>query len=132
MTERKITLALRKIKLCKEHGFYFEALIRSYHLNLELIRFILSFSEKAGNPADMKIKKVIQQLLKELSLNPRLKSIINKKHFKAVKLWTLKMEQFFRDMKQGTHRNPKELLVETERIAGLLNISVAKLLIKSK
>lgn len=134
MTERKILYALNRIKSCKEHGFALEALIKNYHLNLDIIKHILSSSIEDYSAKDKKIKMIVNELMEEISVNNKLKAILNKKNLKTVKPWLLKMEDFFRALKMTypTPTNLKALQSETEKIFGILNISVNKLFIKNK
>lgn len=132
MTQRKITYALSQIKVCKENGFFIEAFIKSYHLNIELIKFILLKSKPKYEFSGKKIKIILNDFLNEISNNQNLKSIINKKNLKIVKPWLIKVDDYFKDLKLGASINTKPLLSENEKVFGILNISITKLFIKSK
>lgn len=132
MTERKITYALKKISTCKHDGYLCEALLNSYHLNVELIRYMLSSTDSSYSSKDKKIKAIVHEFLEQIANNPGLKAIINKKNLKIVKPWLNKMDAFFKKLKLEPPSNVKELLLETEKIFGILNISVVKLLVKNK
>lgn len=132
MTEKKISYALNRIKSCKENGFVLEALLKSYHLNLDIIKYILSDAVKGYTFKDKKIKAIVNEFMEEISVNPKLKSILNKKNLKIVKPWLQKMDDFFKALKIGQPSNTKTLLAETEKIFGILNISLSKLFIKAK
>lgn len=127
MTERKITYALNRIKTCKEQGFLLEALLKNYHLNLAIIKYILSVNSEVYSPKGEKIKTVFHKFIDEISVNPKLRSILNKKNLKMLKPWLDKMEQFFKLLKNQQPANVKALLSETEQIFGILNISAFKL-----
>ena len=132
MTQRKIAYALSQIKVCKENGFFLEAFIKSYHLNIELMKFILSKSKPKYEFSGKKIKIILNDFLNEISNDQNLKSIINKKNLKIVKPWLIKVDAYFKDLKLGTLINTKPLLSENEKVFGILNISITKLFIKSK
>jgi hypothetical protein len=132
MTERKITYALKKIASCKEQGYYLEALLKSYHLNVSLIKYMLASSDSGFSPKGNKIKTIVSQFVKEVTVNPALKSIITKRTLKIVRPWLVKMDDFFKKLKIAQPSHLSELLEETEKIFGILNISANKLLIKSK
>jgi hypothetical protein len=132
MTERKITYALKKIASCKEQGYYLEALLKSYHLNVSLIKYMLASSDSGFSPKGKKIKTIVSQFVKEVTVNPALKSIITKRTLKIVRPWLVKMDDFFKKLKIAQPSHLSELLEETEKIFGVLNISANKLLIKSK
>src|SRR6185312_9215812 len=101
MTEKKIAYALNRIKASKENGYAMEALIKSYHLNLDVIKYILSNTIKDYSAKDKKIKVIVQEFMKETSMNIKLKSILNKKNLKIVKPWLDKMDDFFKALKNG-------------------------------
>jgi hypothetical protein len=130
MTERKITYQLNKIKKCKEEKYYFEALLRSYHLNVELIRYILTVASPQHSVKDQKTKTLVKIFLHEMSMHPELKSIINKKSLKSLKPWLKKMDEVFRNLKMAHPVNFAELQSECEKIFGILKISANKLLLK--
>ena len=132
MTDRKITYALNKIKSSKESGHPVEAIIRSYLLNVELIRFILSVTSPTIDLKDKKTKTLVNLLLKELTLHPELKSIIHKKSLKSLKPWLAKTDAFFKNLKMGVLNNTLALQTESDKIFGLLKISANKLLLKGK
>lgn len=132
MTEKKISYALNRIRSCKENGFVLEALLKSYHLNLDVIKYILADAIKGYSFKDKKIKVIVHEFMEEISVNPKLKSIMNKKNLKIVKPWLHKMDEFFKALKTGQPANTKTLQAETEKIFGILNISLSKLFIKAK
>jgi hypothetical protein len=132
MTERKITYALNKIKSSKETGYHLEAFMRSYLLNVDLIRFILSVASPAIEVKDKKTKSLVNIFLKEMALHPELKSIINKKSLKSLKPWLAKTDVLFKNIKMGIHVSPTALQSESEKIFGILKISANKLLLKAR
>ena len=127
MTEKKVAYALSKIKSCKEKGFMMEALLRTYHLNVELIKYILSTCSEDYLVKDKKVKAVFNRFLEEVSVNPGLKAILNKKNVKTMKPWLDKMDLFFKTLKMKQPLNAKALQAEAEKIMAILNISAAKL-----
>lgn len=132
MTERKIAYALSRIQSSKENGCTLEALIKSYYLNLDVILFILSSSVKGYSAKDKKLKAIVKDLSEEISANPGLKSILNKKNIKPLKPWMEKMDAFFRALRVHAPSNIKALQSETEKIFAILNISANKLFVKNK
>jgi len=132
MTHKKISNTLLKIQACHKAGYSLEALLMSYHLNLEMLRFMLGHSNKSYSFENKKLKELLHDFNEELSTNAALKSLINKKSFKLVKTWLHKMDLFFKKLKLGSPSNTKALYFETEKIFMLLNISVNKLLAKNK
>src|SRR6185436_10121375 len=101
MTIRKIQYAWNKIDACKSHGYYMEALLRNYHLNLDIIRHILSTQAEDYLVKGKKIKTIVGDFLLEIERNTQLKSILNKRNLKTVKPWLDKMDAFFKTLKQG-------------------------------
>jgi hypothetical protein len=130
MTERKITYALSKIKSCKEKGCALEALIRTYHLNLELLKYIVASGLPGYSFEDKKIKTVINEFLMEQENNTALKTIINKRSIKSLKPWLNKMDAVFKSIKLEYPKNTLALQNESEKIFGILKISVNKLFVK--
>jgi len=127
MTEKKITYAWNRTSACKENGFLMEALLKNYHLNLDIIRYVLSTYVSGYSFRDKKIREIVNDVIEETSVNPKLKSILNKKNLKVLKPWLFKMDTFFKALKHGRPVNTKALQQETEKIFALLNISVNKL-----
>ena len=132
MTERKISYAYKKIESCKKEGYLLEALIRNYHLNIHLIKYILESSDSTFLIKGKKIKAIVYEFFEQISMNPGLRSLINKKTLKIVKLWLEKMEVFYKKLKLEQPSNVKELQHEAEKILGILNISANKLFVKNK
>jgi hypothetical protein len=127
MTERKITYAWNRINACKQNGFLTEALLKNYHLNLDIIRYILATYSLDYSVKDKKIKVIVDDFTEEINVNPKLKSILNKKNLKIVKPWLNKMDAYFKALKYANPYNTKSLQQESEKIFALLNISVNKL-----
>ncbi len=127
MTERKIQFALKRIVSSREKGYYPEALIRTYHLNLEILRYILATCVEDYHAKDKKVKVLVADLAHESEKNASLHTILSKKNLKAIKPWLGKMEVFFKTLKHKLPANSRALQQEGEKIAGLLNISVNKL-----
>lgn len=130
MTENKINLTLRKIAQCKRTKYTLEALISSYHLNLDLVRFILLKTDPAFNLEAKKIKVIVKELQKEAAVNSALKSVINKQSIKSLKVWLGKMDVFFKTLKMQPTKNTHLLLTESEKICAILLISTKKLFVK--
>ncbi len=132
MTEKKITYALNRIKSCKEAGFVLEALLKSYHLNVDIILYLLRTSDPDYSAKDKKMKVIVHDFQEEINSNPKLKSILNKKNLKMLKPWLHKMDVFFKELKFEQAANTKTLLIETEKIFAILNISATKFFVKNK
>jgi hypothetical protein len=132
MTEKKVTYALNKIKSCKEKGFMMEALLRTYHLNVELIKYILSACSDDYLVKDKKVKAVFHKFMEEVSVNPKLKAVLNKRNVKVMKPWLEKMDLFFKVLKMKQPLHVKILQSEAEKIMAILNISAAKLFVQAK
>jgi len=130
MTEKKITYALSRIKTAKQDGYPLEALLKSYHLNVDLIKFILSSTAKEHSFEDKKIKVIVHDFLKESDHNPDLITIINKRSIKSLKPWLVKMDGFLKNLKLEYPKNVSPLQDETEKIFGILKISANKLFVK--
>ena len=127
MTQRKILFALKKIELAKQHGFFTEALINNYRLNLGLLKFIFSHCSSTESSEGKKAKILIAELSAELKTNPQLKATINKKSLKSINHWVLKIDLFFKTLKLKEPSNTKILLAEGEQVLGILNISANKI-----
>lgn len=132
MTERKILLAFKKIQQCKEQAYYLEALLRIYHLNIEIIRFMNSTFSASALGKEIKVKHELQQLIEEVQARANLKSIVSKKNLKLLKPWLASMEVFFKTLKSQNPSNTKILLQQGEQLFGILKISASKILISLK
>lgn len=132
MTNRKILLALKKIEASYADGYVIEALMANYHLNLNLLRFICSVSETIMFKEEKKVKNLIIQLSSEIDSNQKLKTIISKKNLKIFKVWLSKTEVYFKTLKFKLPANTKSLFLETQKITGILNISVNKIIATNK
>ena len=130
MTEKKITYALSRIKACKENGYPLEALLKNYHLNIDLLKFIYATAAPGHSFADKKIKTIVAEFIKELNSNTTLKTIINKRAIKSLKPWLVKMDLFFKNLKLHYPKNIAALQDESEKIFGILKISTNKLFVK--
>jgi hypothetical protein len=132
MTNRKITNSLNKIETCLKNGYVLEALLRNYHLNIDLIKLILINVKPDYSFEGKKFKTVMSEFQHEISVNAELKPIINKKTFKLVKTWLVKMDSYFKKLKFEEPANTKLLMSETQKIVGVLNISANKLFSRIK
>jgi len=130
MTEKKIIYALGRIKASKQAGCPLEGLLKSYHLNVDLIKFILASSSPGHSFENKKIKVIVHEFLKEIDTNPNLKTIINKRSIKSLKPWLAKMDSFLKSLKMAYPTNFSALQDETEKIFGILKISANKLFVK--
>jgi len=127
MTEKKITYALARIKSCKENGYPLEGLLKSYHLNVDLLKFILARTLPDYPFENKKVKVLVNDLLRATDTNPALKTIINKRSVKSLKPWLTKMDAFIRNLKVTYPSNMTSLQDETGKIFGILKISANKL-----
>lgn len=127
MTQRKTTIALKKIDSNFNKGYVLESLLQNYHLNVDLLKLICTKSEVKDCDADKKLKSIVNGLAKEIDENQKLKTIISKKNLKIVKVWVGKMDVFFKTLKYKYPTNCKTLFLETQKISGVLNISAHKI-----
>ncbi len=104
-----------------------EALIKTYHLNIDLVKYILESCSEGYSTRGKKIKAVLHQFLEEVNVNPKLKAVLNKRNLKSLKPWLDKMDRFFKTLKMQAPSNLSALQQETEKIFGILNISANKL-----
>ena len=130
MTDKKIIYALSRIKHSKENKYPLEALLRTYHLNIDLLRFIILKVSPKYNFEGKKVKEIIKEFQKEALTNAALKTIITKRSIKSLKPWLLKMDTFFKTLKLESPGNLPVLQNESEKICGILKISVNKLFVK--
>jgi hypothetical protein len=130
MTEKKITYALARIKSCKSNKCYVEALIHSYHLNVDLLKFIFLSSAPGYSIENKKVKIILAEFIEELENTAALKTIINKRSAKSLKPWLSKMDLFFKSLKSQPPKNVLALQDESEKIFGILKISANKLFVK--
>ncbi len=127
MTRRKISNTLNRIKNCRENGYTLEALLISYHLNIDLVKYILKTCSPGYVAGDKKIKSILNDFIGEIAVNQQLKSTLNKRNLKTIKPWLRKMDVFFKTLKLKSPSNTKALLADAEKIISILNISVMKL-----
>jgi hypothetical protein len=128
MTVRNITSALKRVEKFKNEGAHLQALIQGYHLNLQLIRYVLSHCREESELPVKKVKHLVKEFAKEYAASNDLKAVLSKSSFKTVKLWLDKMESFFKVLKIEQPRNVKALAQETMQILHMLNISANKLI----
>jgi hypothetical protein len=127
MTKKGIESAVKKITQCKEQGHYLEALIRTYHLNSQLVRFLLESSVPHLSLQNKKVKEVMSLFSLEIEMNSKLKTLMTKKNLKPVKQWLKQMDEFFKSLKSTypktfqTHQN------QGDAVFKLLNLSANKL-----
>jgi hypothetical protein len=127
MTEKKITYALNRIKQCKADKYSLEALLRTYYLNIDLLRFIITKTTPDYSFEGKKVKELVKEFQKEALTNVALKPVITKRSIKSLKPWLLKMDVFFKQIKLAEPLNIHLLQSESEKICGILKISVHKL-----
>jgi hypothetical protein len=127
MTQRKTTIALKKIESNFNKGYVLESLLQNYHLNIDLLKLICTKSEVKDFDADKKLKSLVNELAKEIDENQKLKTIVSKKNLKIVKVWVVKMDVFFKTLKHKYPTNCKTLFLETQKVSGVLNISAHKI-----
>ncbi len=130
MNKRKILLAKNKIELCKKQKNSLEALLRLYHLNFQLLCFLLESSIPNLSLQHKKNKEVLALLTQELEINPQLKTLINKKNSKPVKIWLRQMDTTLKAMKHSLPKNTLSQINQGEAVFLLLNISANKLFVK--
>lgn len=123
---------MSRIAACKKNGSALEALLRTYCLNADLLRFILSVAAPEQELATKKIKVLVKVFIKESAAHPELKMVIQKQSLKSLQTWLGKMEDFFKQLKMGRHLNPSRLQAESDKIFALLKISATKLLVNGK
>ncbi|MCE3260017.1 MAG: hypothetical protein K0S12_1658 [Bacteroidetes bacterium] len=118
---------MRKIDHCKKKGFYLEALVNNYHLNVDILRLISDKYTKENEAEKIKAKRMLANLLNAVNDQPALKSTINRRNLKTVKPWFSKMDGFFKTIKVQPPSNTKTLLTEGEKIFAILQISATKI-----
>jgi hypothetical protein len=127
MTKRQIILARKKIDKSKNEGYHLDALIKNYHLNLEILKYI-SLNLNPGLPSkNLKPKQILNALITEIKKHPDSK-FISKKSLKPLKPWLVKMDAYFKILKNKPPVNTTILFAETEKIFNLLYISFTKML----
>ncbi len=132
MTKRQIIASQKKIDKCKVDGYFLEALLNYYYLNVEILSFI-SLNLNPNLPVkNIKTKEILNNLIAEVSGQSKSKGIITKKNLKMLKPWVLKMDDFFKTLKIKPPTNTKVIILECEKIFAILNISLTKILISKK
>lgn len=132
MTQRKVTAALKNIESAYSKGFYLEALLSNYHLNIDLLKLIYSRSGLTKSLEDKKIKVLISELSAEIDKDDKLKTLIAKKNLKIVKVWSSKMDAYFKVLKHKNPDNSKNMYVESQKIFAILNMSAHKIFAQGK
>lgn len=127
MTPLKLSNRLKKIEQAKKDGYWLEALMGTYHLNLEIVYHLLHFHFPERLPESMKTKKLLEAFLTALTESQEMKSIINKRSFKQVQSWFSKSDSYFKTFIHHTLAANKALVLEGEKVAGILNISLNKM-----
>jgi hypothetical protein len=131
MTERKILYTLKKAQDCREKGYYNEALLKMYHLNAGLLRYISGRVQTTLEKEDPKPSELINGLIITIQEKPGLKSVIAKKNLKSLRPWVSKMDVYFKTLKRKEPANTKVLLKESEQVLAVLKIAATKLLASS-
>lgn len=126
MNKAKLNKALAQIEKAKKSGFYMEALLMQYHINLEILNEI-SYVFNKQHREETKPKALINFLLKENGIGINTSSVISKKTLKVIKVWMVKMDQQLKSLRIKSIRNPRSLLLEAEKIFVLLNMSSHRL-----
>lgn len=129
MTERKIQYSLKKVRDCSEKGCYNEALLKMYHLNAGLLRYISDRVNISRSPEKLKASELIEELIVTVDSRPNLKSVIAKKNLKSLRPWATRMDNYFKTLKRREPGNTKLLLKESEDVLALLKISTSKLIV---
>ncbi len=107
-----------------------EGLFLNYHLNIEILKFIsLKVSPDKLLTGNLKPKEIVNNLISELRAQPESKAIISKKNLKTLKPWLLKMDTYIKLLRIKKPSNAKALLLESEKIFAILNISLKKILV---
>ena len=127
MTPIKLTNRLKKIDQAKKDGYWLEALLTTYHLNVEMALNMLQIVCEEKIPENKKTKKLLDVFKSEISENQQMKAIINKRTFKHVQIWFDKSDTYFKSFIQHPVSSTKALVAEGEKVAGILNISINKL-----
>ena len=125
MSNKKTNTILEKISECKKKGFFIEALVLSYHFNLELL---FQFSKKTLPELGTGIKKpkhLVKELLKQTASGTK-KPVLNKQSLKSIKTWIEDMEAVFKNLRSEIPQNNKALLQASEQVSALLNIATNK------
>ncbi|MCA6437266.1 MAG: hypothetical protein ACK5QC_10280 [Bacteroidota bacterium] len=125
MTTRKILNVTRKIEALRSNNAQLEALILSYHLNYNLLKFLYN-KLKVNRPDNSKLKLIITDIESQLEQNPELKRILSKKNFKVAKFTLVKTESILKALKSKLPANTSKLLLENINANHLLSISVNK------
>lgn len=118
---------MQKIESSAGAYFFIEALLRSYHLNLELLCFIMHNARQDYQTEGKKPRQILKEMAREMDVNETLKGFINKKTFKLVKTWMSKMDDYYKTLRVSEPSNTKQLFHESQKIFSLLNISLIKL-----
>lgn len=132
MTKKQILLSLKKIEKSRTDGYPQDALFKNYHLNIELLKFLLSKVDPGKSLENLKPKELLNLLITEVGNKASAKAVINKKNLKSLKPWLAKMDLYIKTLKVKEPSNTKSLLSESEKIFSLLHISVTKLLVVNK
>jgi len=125
MTTRKILNVTKRIEVLRSNNAQLEALILSYHLNYNLLKFLYT-KLRADNPDSSKLKLIITDFESQLEQNPDLKRILSKKNFKIAKFALVKTEAILKALKSKLPANTSKLLLENINANHLLSISVNK------
>ena len=117
---------MNRVTSAKDKGFYQEALLQAYHMNISLMKHILARASSRPVKEEKKLKPFLKRFFKTHKNSEKLKSTINSRSVKSIQVWLDKTDQFFKTLKIRQPANTKQLLEESTRIAGLLNISLNK------
>ncbi len=132
MTKSQIIYTLKKIEKAKVAGYFIEALFMKYHLNIGVLKYISSRIDPSNNVTNKKPKEVLGDLISAVNSRPTSKTIVNKKNLKILKPWLNKMDEYLKILKVKSPTTTKNLLLESEKIFTILNISLTKIFIGAK
>src|SRR4249919_2471499 len=107
MTTRKVNTAMNTVTSAKEKGFYQEALLRAYHMNLSLMKHLLTKATTGPVKEDKKLKPFLKRFFKTHKNSEKLKSTINSRSVKSIQVWLEKTDTFFKTLKMRQPTNTK-------------------------
>jgi len=127
MSKKKANTILEKISECKKKGFLIEALVLSYHFNLELLFQLSKKTLPELGTESKKPKPLVKELLKHSSTGTK-KPVLSKQSLKSIKVWLEDMEAVFKKLRSEIPQNSKALLQASEQVSALLSIATNKAL----
>jgi hypothetical protein len=117
MTTEGISQEQKVINAARKAGFDTEALVRTHHLNFQLLQGIVDVSGKKKSSRPPKYKRVVRALHKQ---GKSLKSITSPADLKSINAWADDFPLYLKNLRAGVPANTESLLTRSTKVTSIL------------